>query len=133
VKKDLNQIAAIEKAIKQKYGEETIQNPKANWDEEKEKEYLAQLKKDYKKELQKRDQTEKVEVDGFLVSKQLLIKDSSRICPVCKTYSFEIKDGFYRNKFECCHQCYVDWVEGREERWLTGWRPDEISTEQEKD
>jgi len=51
MKKDLNQIAAIEKAIKQKYGEEAIQNPKANWDEAKEKEYLEQLKKQYKKDI----------------------------------------------------------------------------------
>ena len=31
--KDLDKIAAIEKAITKKYGEETIQNPHANWDE----------------------------------------------------------------------------------------------------
>ena len=32
-KKDLNKIAAIEKAIKEKYGEEAIYNPRANCDE----------------------------------------------------------------------------------------------------
>ena len=42
-KKDLNDIAAIEKAIKEKYGEEAIQNPKRHWDEEKEKKYLENL------------------------------------------------------------------------------------------
>lgn len=26
-------------------------------------------------------------------------------------------------KFECCSKCYVQYVEGREERWLEGWRP----------
>ena len=54
MKKDLNQIAAIEKAIKQKYGEEAIQNPKANWDETKEKEYLEQLKNNIKKILRRK-------------------------------------------------------------------------------
>ena len=34
-KKDLNEIAKIEKAIKKKYGSEAIQNPKANWNKEK--------------------------------------------------------------------------------------------------
>ena len=34
--KDLNYIAAVEKAIAKKYGSETIQNPKGNWDDEKE-------------------------------------------------------------------------------------------------
>jgi Pyruvate/2-oxoacid:ferredoxin oxidoreductase delta subunit len=125
MKKDLNKIAAIEKAIKQKYGDETIQNPKANWDEAKEKEYLEQLKKQYKKDIKKKDQTQKVETNGFLVSKQLLNKDSSRNCPVCRVYSFELKDDLYMDKYECCHSCYVEWVEGREERWLKeGWRPD---------
>ena len=47
--KDPNRIAAIEKAISQKYGNEAIQNPRANWDENKEKEYLAQMKELYNK------------------------------------------------------------------------------------
>ena len=41
-----------------------------------------------------------------------------------ETYSFDKKDDFYMNKFECCHCCYIQWVDGREERWLKGWRPD---------
>ena len=32
--KDLNKIAAFEKAIAEKYGDAAIVNPKANWDEE---------------------------------------------------------------------------------------------------
>ena len=47
--KDLNHIAAVEKAISEKYGEEAVINPRANWDEEKEKEYLKQMKEFYKK------------------------------------------------------------------------------------
>ena len=129
MKKDLNQIAAIEKAIKVKYGDETIQNPKANWDEAKEKEYLEQLKKEYKSVTKKRDQAEKIEIDGFLVSKQLLNKDSSRKCLTCETYSFEIKDDLYMSKFDCCFRCYVQWVEGRERRWEKGWRPSKTKDE----
>jgi hypothetical protein len=124
MKKDLNKIAAIEKAIEQKYGKEAIQNPKASWDEAKEKEYLEQLKKEHKKNLKKKDKIEKVETDGFLVSKQLLIKDSSRVCPVCEVYSFSAKDDVYMNKYKCCYNCYVQWVENREDRWLSGWRPE---------
>ena len=47
--KDLNQIAKIEKAIADKYGEDAITNPKAFWDENKEKEYLEQMKEFYSK------------------------------------------------------------------------------------
>ena len=42
--KDPNHIVKIEKAIADKYGEDTIQNPKAHWNDEKEKEYVKQLK-----------------------------------------------------------------------------------------
>ena len=42
--KDLNYIAALEKAIKKKYGDDAIQNPAKHWDEDKEKEYIEQLK-----------------------------------------------------------------------------------------
>ena len=42
--KDLNYIAALEKAIKKKYGDDAIQNPAKYWDEDKETDYLKQLK-----------------------------------------------------------------------------------------
>ncbi len=43
-KKDPNKLAAIEKAIYEKYGTDAIQNPKANWDEVKEGEYIEDSK-----------------------------------------------------------------------------------------
>ena len=39
-KQDYDKIAAVEQAIAEKYGTETVQNPRGNWDETKEKEYL---------------------------------------------------------------------------------------------
>ena len=38
--KDPNEIVKIEKAIAEKYGEDTIATPKHYWNEDKEKEYL---------------------------------------------------------------------------------------------
>ena len=64
-----------------------------------------------------------VEVDGFLMPKRLLSSESNRTCPTCSTYSFDKADDFYMYKFECCEACYIKWVEGREERWQSGWRP----------
>jgi hypothetical protein len=124
MKEDPNHIAKVEKAIAQKYGKETIQNPKANWDEEKEREYLEQLKKLSDKEDKIKEKSEKVETNGFFVSKKLLTKDTKRECPVCDKYSFKIKDDVYMTKFECCYDCYIQYVDGREERWQKGWRPD---------
>ena len=122
-KKDPNFVAKIEQAIQKKYGKEAVQHPKANWDEEKEKEYLLQLKEFVDKQRQKKDKVEKVEKDGFLVSKKLLNKASTRTCPVCEIYSFSVKDDIYMNKYDCCFECYVQHVETREQRWLEGWRP----------
>ena len=62
-------------------------------------------------------------VNGVLISKKLLMRESKRSCPVCSTYSFKSNDDVYMSKFECCEKCYIQWVEGREERWKTGWRP----------
>ena len=121
--KDWDYIARLEKAIAKKYGIEAVQNPSANWSEEKEKEYLQQLKKLSTAQLKKDEQTEKIEMDGFLVSKKLVNKDTNRKCPVCEKYSFRVKDDIYMNKFECCYKCYIQYIDGREKRWLKGWRP----------
>ena len=45
--KEYDRIVRIEKAIKEKYGSEAIANPRQNWDETKEKEYLIQMKEHY--------------------------------------------------------------------------------------
>lgn len=119
-KKDLNEIAKIEKAIKDKYGEEAIQNPKRHWDEEKEKKYLEDLKAFHERS---RNSKEEQEAGGFKIKGKKSSQQVSRDCPVCGSYSFSEKDDLYMTKFECCFDCYVQYVEDREERWKTGWRP----------
>ena len=121
MKKSFNEIAAIEKAIREKYGEEAIQNPKKTWNEEKEKKYLEGLKEFYKNKETKRKTEER---DGFLIKNKKASNSQSRSCPVCGVYSFSSKDDLYMNKFECCFKCYIQYVEGREKRWKTGWRPE---------
>ena len=44
-KSDYNYIAAVEKAITKKYGKDTVQDFRSDWQQEKEKDYLDQLKK----------------------------------------------------------------------------------------
>ena len=120
-KKDLNKIAKIEKAMSKKFGPESIVNPKSGWDDNKEKEYLADLKEFYSE--QSKQDEDKINQDGFFIPRNLINKEINRVCPVCNTYSFSGKDDLYMNKFECCEKCYIQWVEDREERWLEGWRP----------
>ena len=117
MKKDLNYIAKLEQAIAKKYGEETIQNPRSTWTQEKEQKYLEEIKEIYKQELQNKTYDEKIEANGFFVSKKLLTNKEDRTCPACFGYSFEQKDDVYMNKYDCCYRCYLKFVEGKEERW----------------
>ena len=118
--KDPDYIAKLEKAIADKYGKETIAHPKADWDDQKEMEYLNELKTNYRR---LNEEQEKEEVNGVLISKELLNKKTNRSCPTCNSYSFKSRDDLYMTKFGCCFSCYIQFVEGREERWATGWRP----------
>lgn len=121
--KDPNKMAAIEKAISKKYGEEAIRNPRADWDEATEKEYLEQMKKLYEKVKTQEEYSEKVDVNGIKISKKLLNRESLKSCPVCGVFPKKSMDDVCLTKFDCCYKCYIQYVEGREERWLTGWRP----------
>jgi len=123
--KNPDKIAAYERAIQKKYGSEAVQNPNANWDEEKEKEYLDSSKKFQSKISKFNEDNDLIETDGFLMPKRLLNTESNRTCPTCSTYSFNKADDFYMHKFECCEICFIKWVEGREERWIEGWRPNQ--------
>jgi len=116
-------IAKLEQAITQKYGVEAINNPRRFWSPDKEKEYIQQSLEERQKFAKLSDIQDKVEQDGFLINKKLLTRDHNRTCPVCKKYSFRPKDDLYMNKFEACFECYIQYVEDREERWATGWRP----------
>jgi len=118
MKKDLNYIARLEQAIAKKYGKETIQNPRSTWTQEKEQKYLEEIKEIHKQELQNKTYDEKIEANGFFVSKKLLTNKEDRTCPTCFVYSFEQKDDVYMNKYDCCYRCYLKFVEGKEERWL---------------
>lgn len=120
---DLNKIAAYEKAIKKKYGYDAVKNPNSGWDDDKEKEYLETTKKFESKVSRYNEDNDLVEVDGFLMPKRLLNVETKRICDTCSTYSFDKGDDFYMHKYDCCQNCFIKYVEGREERWQSGWRP----------
>ena len=121
--KDPNYIPKLEKAIAQRYGEEAINNPRRFWSEDKEKEYIQQSIKERQKFAKLSESESKVEEDGFLINQKLLNRDHNRTCPVCHKYSFHSRDDLYMNKFEACFKCYIQYIEDREERWTTGWRP----------
>jgi hypothetical protein len=92
MKRDLNYIQALEKAVKEKYGDLATQNPKQFWDEVKEKEFIEQQKEFISKVYSHQESREKVEVDGVLLPKKLINKNNNSICSICNKYSFEKRD-----------------------------------------
>jgi hypothetical protein len=125
-KKDPNYAVKIEQAIAKKYGKETVINPKSTWDDEKEKKYLDELKEVYY------NNVDKEEIDGVFIPKKLLKEESNRSCSICKTYSFKSRDDVYMTKFGCCWNCYIQYIDGREQRWTSGWRPTKNETNKPK-
>ena len=123
--KDFDHIARVEKAIAEKYGEETVSNPRASWNEEREKEYLEQMQELYLKQKKNDNSQEKIDINGIKVSKKLLNRESVQTCPVCGAYPKKSMDNVCMVKFECCEKCYYKYVQQREDRWLKGWRPNE--------
>ena len=126
MKKDLNYIAAVEKAIKKKYGTEAIDNPAKFWDKEKERDYLEQLQELATLERAREEQLAAENVDGVLITHKLLNKEVNFNCPVCLNKVNTINDDIYMIKFSCCEQCFIQYVEDREPRWKEGWRPKNV-------
>ena len=123
--KDPDFVFRLEKAIEEKYGKETVVNPKSKWNKEKEKKYREELKEFYSNS----DDDEKVLYNGILVSKKLFSKDNNVSCSVCGVDSFNDQDTFFLRKWTTCFDCYIQCIEGREERWLDGWRPKQKTEE----
>lgn len=117
--KDPDRLIKVERAIAEKYGEETTRNPHSFWDKETEKNFLQELKKVEEKHLKRQQESEKVEFNGVLLPKKLVSSEetSSRTCAVCGVYSFDSRDDLYMSKFECCNRCYIEHIEGREDKW----------------
>lgn len=123
--KELDKLAAVEKAIAQKYGSEAVQNPRSEWTEEKEKEYIEQMKYFYKAKSLKEKWKDKIDVNGIKATKKLLNRESLKTCSICGAFPKKSMDDVCLLKFECCSNCYIQHIEGREERWEKGWKPNE--------
>lgn len=114
-------LAFLEVEIMERYGKETMVNFRTNWDETKEKAYLAQLKtiETDKEDTPTSENSENVAL-GVFISKKLFMAEATarRVCAQCSKFSVKRTDALYFQKFGCCFACYIQFVEGREERWL---------------
>jgi len=120
--KDWDYIASLEKAIAKKYGEVAVKNPASEWNEEKENDYLEQLKEMRRQEADRITADNKIDVGGFFISEKLINRETNRQCPLCGVYSFKNRDELYMNKFKCCFGCYVKHIEGIEHNWENKWK-----------
>ena len=123
-KRDLETLQQIEESIRKKFGEQALVDPRSSWNESKEKDFKNQLLDEQEKYLLSEKNEEKVEENGFLISKRLLtVSRNGEGCATCGKFFLNASDNIYLLKFECCQNCYVLHIEGREERWESGWRP----------
>ena len=44
-------------------------------------------------------------------------------CPLCQNIMKGSKSNNTFYNFGCCVGCFIEFIEGREERWKSGWRP----------
>jgi len=54
-------------------------------------------------------------------------------CPVCRSIMKGSKSNHTYYDYKCCTHCFIEFVEGREQRWKDGWRPDEKTIEKFSD
>ena len=113
-------IAKLEKAIKDKYGEDTINNYDEEWNQEKEKMFLEEIKGLYTKDQNSENQFS--DFGSWKISNKLSKRESLKFCNVCSIKLSSTKDDIANIKYNCCYSCYIKWVEHREERWDSGWR-----------
>ena len=102
-KKDLNEIAKIEKAISEKYGKEAIINPKSKWDDEKEAQFSKDIKKFYNKIYKNKDY------------KKRSLENIHPPCSMCGKdfYFMNLNDEIKYYKYGVCSNCYIEHLQGR--------------------
>ena len=75
------------------------------------------------------EESEKIEINGFLMPKKLLNREVVNNCTTCGKKLKTVRDDIYMNKYDCCESCFIEHIEGREQRWLDGWRPNQGENE----
>ena len=45
-------------------------------------------------------------------------------CKICKFPLIDYMDFISNKEYDCCHQCFMLYVESRKKEWHSGWLPD---------
>jgi hypothetical protein len=129
VRRDQRYVQALSDELARQYGEKVVQ-PIDDFVTECDRAQIARSRKEFdQRSIKKKKETEKIDAGGFLISKKARDKKrGERTCPVCNKFSFYFKDDIYMARYQCCENCFIVYVEGREERWKSGWRPNESAS-----
>ncbi len=107
-----NQLAALENAIASQYGQKATQNPKTDWNEEKEVQFQKD-RKEISSRVQKKKSIKDIKLDETtIVSANLMKRESLDTCTKCGAYSHNTRDGYYLYKYHICWSCYLRQLEG---------------------
>ncbi len=110
----------IEEIFIQKYGPTSLVDVGAFWNSQKDKVLREYLKFEQKFFLNKELQYFKI---GQVYFSNNFLNKRTKKCCVCGRYNYKALDLKFFSLFETCYNCYVVYIEGREERWKKGWRP----------
>ena len=50
-------------------------------------------------------------------------------CPQCRSTMLDNKSNSTYYKYGVCINCYIEFIEDRENRWISGWRPSKEQVE----
>jgi hypothetical protein len=114
--------AKLEKALKEKYGEDILDSPEV--DAEFKTEFIKQEQELYDKEISNNKENTFENRNGYLLNKRLIKKEIAN-CPYCDRYKlhFTLQDDYCLKKWGCCNICHDRYISGKEKKWLEGWRP----------
>lgn len=111
-----NQLLLFQSALRQKFGDFALIDLSTLWNETKEKMYRSFLQKE-----SKIDSEHALRIKSGTSNKKLFILGNK--CEGCSKVSLKVKDQPYMAKFNSCFSCYISYINGREDRWNEGWRP----------
>lgn len=112
-----NQLLLFQATLRQKFGDFALIDLSTLWDQAKEQMYRSFLQKE-----SKMDSEHALRIKSGTSNKKLFISSINK-CECCFKLNTKVKDQPYMAKYNSCLSCYISYIDGREDRWNKGWRP----------
>lgn len=106
--KEIEKLEKLENYLIDKYGKEWTFNPEAN------------VTPETCKEVQDLILKKESEAESYRGNIRRVFEKE---CPVCESLLLNTEDHLSYLLHKACHRCFIEHIDGREERWKSGWRP----------